>query len=224
MAIVYVDLNATGDDDGLTWENAYPNFEDAYNGANAGDTLEVSNGTYVVTALNMADNMTIIGSLDPDQAGWVKIDGSSVNNYAMRAQLGAVLTFKRIWFYDSFANQPVLIIWTAGNVTTEDCIFSGLTGKSLSFHPAFTEKYYSKRTRYLGAVKQMIAMEGTGAAFTEQYDACIFSGGPPGQFQRQILSGTSERIWNNCIFGGTEGNSSISVACFSLLNLISSLS
>ncbi|MCP4612794.1 MAG: hypothetical protein GY845_29210, partial [Planctomycetes bacterium] len=48
--VIFVDVNATGADNGDTWEDAYNELESALSTASAGDEIWVAKGTYEPTA------------------------------------------------------------------------------------------------------------------------------------------------------------------------------
>lgn len=69
---VYVDIDATGSDDGTSWANAYNDARDAFINANKGDNIWIAEGTYVrqnVTARNSTfgwqkDSVSVYGGFD----------------------------------------------------------------------------------------------------------------------------------------------------------------
>jgi Secretion system C-terminal sorting domain/HYR domain/Lectin C-type domain len=73
--IVYVDVNATGSNDGTSWANAFTNLQDAItqiNNCPALDTIYVAEGTYLPTTttdrytnFNIPGNTTVYGGFSP---------------------------------------------------------------------------------------------------------------------------------------------------------------
>lgn len=101
MATIFVDINATGDADGTTWEHAYTNLQTAINAAIAGDSLWVKWGVYTAPSGGYAittNNVSIYGGFDPSLGGTdgviadrtrkTVIDGAS-NNRCLDAYIGA---------------------------------------------------------------------------------------------------------------------------------------
>ena len=88
---IFVDLNASGNDDGSDWPNAYVDLQDALAEAAAGDTIMVAQGTYYPTdstdrtlSFNIPDSVVILGGYDAS-------DGSrdiTVHNTILSGDIG----------------------------------------------------------------------------------------------------------------------------------------
>ncbi|MGB1038043.1 MAG: right-handed parallel beta-helix repeat-containing protein, partial [Bacteroidia bacterium] len=86
-AIIYTDSSATGLDDGTSWTNAYNELQDAIDGAAAGDTIWVAQGTYFPTespdgvstdardrAFHLDKNLVILGGFDGSETSHTQRD------------------------------------------------------------------------------------------------------------------------------------------------------
>ena len=68
---LYVDINATGPNNGIDWDSAYVDLQDALSNATAGDTVFVAQGVYVPTSttnrdtsFNIPDSVVVLGGYD----------------------------------------------------------------------------------------------------------------------------------------------------------------
>ncbi|NIP25749.1 MAG: hypothetical protein GWN67_23135, partial [Phycisphaerae bacterium] len=60
--IIYVDITATGDDDGTTWANAFDTIGEAISESVAGNEIRVADGTYNLTStLNVDKAISLLG-------------------------------------------------------------------------------------------------------------------------------------------------------------------
>ena len=73
---IYVDIDATGTDDGTSWTNAYNDLQDAINSASTGDQIWVAEGTYYPTATTdptisfvLKSDVDIYGGFDGTEMG-----------------------------------------------------------------------------------------------------------------------------------------------------------
>lgn len=56
---LYVKADATGDNDGTSWDNAFTNLQDAFNNSNTGDTILVAYGTYTPSTYDRYESFYI---------------------------------------------------------------------------------------------------------------------------------------------------------------------
>ncbi len=78
--IVYVNVNATGDNDGSSWENAFVDLQEALSNAVDGDNIWVAQGTYYPSeddtsvSFVMLDNVDIYGGFDGTEVDFSERD------------------------------------------------------------------------------------------------------------------------------------------------------
>ena len=83
--VIYVDADATGAADGTSWQDAYPDLQDALAAAQSGDELWIAEGTYTpappggprTASFRLSDGITLLGGFtgtedDPAQRNWVR--------------------------------------------------------------------------------------------------------------------------------------------------------
>src|SRR6056297_893165 len=82
QSIIYVDVSASGNNDGTTWSDAYNDMQDALTNASMGDTIWVAQGTYLPTAtadrtiyFEIPDGVSVYGGfagseIQKDQRDW----------------------------------------------------------------------------------------------------------------------------------------------------------
>lgn len=90
----YVDKNASGNNSGINWSNAWTSFSNiGWNSINAGDTLVISGGvnetTYYETLTIGRGNITIKRSAEQNHNGKVIIDGQGVRSNGISNQVEA---------------------------------------------------------------------------------------------------------------------------------------
>jgi predicted outer membrane repeat protein len=66
---IFVDANASGADDGTSWEDAYTSLADAVSAAAAGDKIGVKEGTYTDTPYALKGGVQIYGGFSSDLTG-----------------------------------------------------------------------------------------------------------------------------------------------------------
>jgi|GEM_PF-4948656 len=73
QSVIYVDVNASGNNNGSSWTDAYVDLQDALNNSGAGDTLWVAQGIYLPTTTN---DRTIYFEIPDDVAVYGGFSGS----------------------------------------------------------------------------------------------------------------------------------------------------
>jgi predicted outer membrane repeat protein len=103
---IYVDINATGTDDGTDWINAYVDLQDALTNAVAGDTIRVAQGTYKPTDIADRDTSFII----PDSV--VVLGGYDAGNGTRDIQVNTTILSGDIGVADDSTDNSYHVVYT----------------------------------------------------------------------------------------------------------------
>ncbi len=137
---MYVNLNATGTPDGMSWASAYTNFADAVDSSMAGDTILVAQGTYQPASglsFTMKDGVKIYGGFVGTESGLsqrnlpggyatvLKGNGAAVidntsNNLTNAAVLDGFTITSGTRGMDNVSSSPILsnLVFTNNNNST----------------------------------------------------------------------------------------------------------
>lgn len=228
--IKYVKANATGNNNGSSWANAYPDLQQAINAVNVNDTIFVATGTYKPN--RPANNLTNIDSSNRNNAfvlkAGVKMFGGFAGTETSLAQRVLNVTSPTILSGDIDNNNIVdagnsyHVVVSAGNVGT--AVLDGFTikqGNANSFGTTITVNsfsidqmsgggiinYSSSPTITNCTITQNTSIYDGGGMVNYQSSSpviskCIFSGNY-GQYGGAMEnSGNSNPLITNCIFSG----------------------
>jgi Ca2+-binding RTX toxin-like protein len=79
MAVIFVNIDADGDDDGSSWENAYNNVQDALNNAETNDEIWIAKGEYKPTnnrnrnvSFNLKNSVDVYGGFAGNETSLIQ--------------------------------------------------------------------------------------------------------------------------------------------------------
>lgn len=202
---IYVNLNASGSNDGTSWANAYANFQTAIDAAASGDSIFVAQATYQPasgTSFVMKEGVKIFGGFQGAETGF------SQRNLANKATLqgnGTSVILNKSNGLTASATLDGFII-TGGNFTTIGTgSAAGTAGgiNNIGSSPTITNCFFSGNTGVFGGGM-------SNSASSPTITNCTFSGNTAayGAGIYNELSSTPTTI-TNCIFSG---NTTISTA------------
>lgn len=193
----YVNLNATGANDGTSWANAYANFQTAIDAAASGDSIFVAQATYQPasgTSFVMKEGVKIFGGFLGTETGF------SQRNLVNKATLhgnGAGVILNSGNGLTASATLDGFII-TGGNFTTIGSGSSAGTGggiNNIGSSPTIANCFFSGNTGVFGG-----GMSNSGSSPT--ITNCTFSGNTAGYGAGIYNELSSTPTITNCIFSG----------------------
>ncbi|MGX5852124.1 choice-of-anchor Q domain-containing protein [Dyadobacter jiangsuensis] len=202
---IYVNLNASGSNDGTSWANAYADFQTAIYAAASGDSIFVAQATYQPTSgtsFVMKEGVKIFGGFQGAETGF------SQRNLANKATLQGNGTSVILNKSNGLTSSAMLdgFIITGGNFTTIGTgSAAGTAGgiNNIGSSPTITNCFFSGNTGVFGGGM-------SNSASSPTITNCTFSGNTAayGAGIYNELSSTPTTI-TNCIFSG---NTTISTA------------
>lgn len=194
---LYVNLNATGANDGTSWANAYANFQTAIDAAASGDSIFVAQATYQPvseTSFVMKEGVKIFGGFLGTETGF------SQRNLAHKATLhgnGASVILNKNNGLTSSATLDGFII-TGGSFTTIGSGSSAGAGggiNNIGSSPTITNCFFSGNTGVFGGGM-------SNSASSPTITNCTFSGNNAGYGAGIYNELSSTPTITNCIFSG----------------------